>query len=85
MTIASEESNSAVRKVMKSVLAVNNGKSEDDVFKNLLLKFSLNKVLDITSWILRFYKNCKRSKLSGQLTASDINESRIFFILNRLN
>ena len=38
----------------------------------LLNKFTLRKTLRILSWINRFLNNCRKSKVSGPLTANKV-------------
>ena len=40
-----------------------------NLIDTLLNKFTLRKPLGILSWINRFLNNCRKSKVSGRLTA----------------
>ena len=53
-----------------------------DMFDKLLAKYEFWKFLRVTSWIFRFLNNCRRSKQSGPLTTSEI-EQRKKFSINR--
>ena len=51
----------------------------------LLNKFTLRKTLKILSWINRFLKNCRKSKVSGPLTADTVLLQRKFLIKRTQN
>ena len=46
----------------------------------LLNKFTLRKTLRILSWINRFLNNCRKSKVSGPITAKKVLVQRNFLI-----
>ena len=46
----------------------------------LLNKFTLRKMLRILSWINRFLNNCRKSKVSGPLTADKVLVQRNFLV-----
>ena len=50
------------------------------MFDKLLAKYEFWKFLRTTSWILRFLNNCGRTKQSGPLTTSDIEQRKKFWI-----
>ena len=50
------------------------------MFDKLLTKYEFWKFLRTTSWILRFLNNCRRTKQSGPLTTSDIEQRKKFWI-----
>ena len=47
-----------------------------DMFDKLLAKYEFWKFLRITSWIFRFLSNCRRTKQSGRLTTSKIEQRK---------
>ena len=51
-----------------------------DMFNKLLAKYEFWEFLRITSWIFRFLNNCKRTKQSGPLTISEIEQRKKFWI-----
>ena len=50
------------------------------MFDKLLTKYEFWKFLRTTSWILRFLNNCRRTKQSGPLTTSEIEQRKKFWI-----
>ena len=50
------------------------------MFDKLLAKYEFCNFLRITSWIFRFLYNCRRTKQSGPLTTSEIEERKNFCI-----
>ena len=51
-----------------------------DMFDNFLAKYEFWKFLRITSWIFRFLNNCRKTKQSGPLTTSEIEQRKKFWI-----
>ena len=54
-----------------------------DLFDELLRKFSLRKVLNVSAWVNRFVKNCKVScenRKTGPLTSSEVEDRELWWI-----
>ena len=51
-----------------------------DMFDKSLSKYEFWKFLRITSWIFRLLSNNRRTKQSGPLTASEIEQRKKFWI-----
>ena len=54
-----------------------------DLFDELLRKFSLRKVLNVSAWVNRFTKNCKVScenRETGPLTSSEVEDRELWWI-----
>ena len=56
-----------------------------NVIDTFLNKFTLHKTLRILSWINRFLNNCRKSKVSGLLTADKVVVQRKFLIKREQN
>ena len=53
---------------------------KNDTFDKLMNKFDLWKCIKIIAWINRFITNCKKEKINGPLTTSEIKQQRTWFI-----
>ena len=71
------------RKMVKGLLATT--VDLQNPIDTLLNKFTLRKRLRILSWINRFLNNCRKSKVSGPLTADNVLVQRKFLIKREQN
>ena len=53
---------------------------KNDTFDKLMSKFDLWKFIKVIAWINRFITNCKKEKINGPLTTSEIKQQRTWFI-----
>ena len=49
---------------------------ENDTFDKLMRKFDLCKYIRVIAWINRFITNCKKKKINGPVTTSEIKQKR---------
>ena len=53
---------------------------ENDTFDELMSKFDMWKSIRVIAWINRFISNCKKKKINGPLTISEIKQQQTWFI-----
>ena len=75
---ANEETEKEAKKI-KTVLAANIKLFEAEKFDTLLEKYNLWKFLRIASWVSRFIKNVRRTKVKGPLTAEELINQQKFW------
>ena len=74
VTYETEQEAKIIKELMSTTLQKN------DTFDKLMSKFDLWKCIKVIAWINRFITNCKKEKINGPLTTSEIKQQRTWFI-----